>query len=102
MLLEERQGPLHLANRRYRLLGLRIAFVRRTTPDRKHTQSWFVALQPGASLECSMDHIIEARSAVARIRSQSEEHWTPAIRTPPVANGRGSGRSTCNQVLLRA
>jgi hypothetical protein len=31
-------GPPHLANRRYRLLGLRIAFARRTTLDTKHTR----------------------------------------------------------------
>src|SRR5258708_20767054 len=85
-------GPPHLANHCYRFLGLRIAFARRTTPERKHTPFGFVPLQPGSSLQCFMANIIEAISAVANpystvaqvvltcIRSQSAEHGTPPIR----------------------
>src|SRR5258705_11432689 len=50
-------------------------------PHTKHAPSWFVHLQPGASLRCSVDHVIKARSAMASIRIQSKEHWTPPIRT---------------------
>jgi len=62
-------GPPHLANRCYRLLGLRIAFARRTTPDTKHTPFGFVPLLPGTSLQCFMANIIEAISAVANLYS---------------------------------